>query len=209
MYGESPSCLLVVFSNPRSGDGEELGQWYREVHAVDAMRDGPFVALRRYEAVGKYAARFLALWEGSFASAEEARARLTPKAGGLRDQGRITNELVVVWSSLEFLTKSSPASATVATLTLAEGRDPDLFGEASYRYGNVAFYESPDSPDEVVRQWSGRGEEGIAPHGPYRSIFDHPEAWPPPAALGDEVWISHWRPILSLRREDLELDAPR
>jgi hypothetical protein len=206
MYGVSSPCMLLVFSNPRPGADEALARWYMEVHGPDALGNGTFSALHRYEAVGDYDARFLALWEGSFTSLDEARSQMVPKAGGLRDRGRITPDLMVVWSSLEFLTAAAPSGerAPVSTLTLVKGDRPEMSGPGPHRYGGVSFYESPDRAEDVMARWSGHGEAGIAPHGPYRNIFDHPEGWPfsdPKADVGS--WVSHWRPIGSLRRSDL------
>ena len=80
MFGEAARCLFLVFSKPaHTGDAAELARWYRDVHAVDAMKEGPFSALRRYEAVGDYEARYLAIWEGSFTSLLDARAETCPE----------------------------------------------------------------------------------------------------------------------------------
>jgi hypothetical protein len=157
MYGETPACMLFVFSNARDGADEALARWYREVHGPDALNNGTFSALHRYGAVGAYPARFLALWEGSFASLEEARARITPKAGGLRDRGRITPDLEVVWSSLEFLGFSGTAAgAEVGTLTLVEGGTAPLVDSPTSRYGGTFLYEQTDQPEDVTPRWSGR-----------------------------------------------------
>jgi len=203
VYGADAPCLLMVFSNPRTGAAEDLAQWYMEVHGPDALKNGSFYALHRYEALGTYHARFLALWEGEFESLEQAKAKIVPNAGGLRDRGRISSELEVVWSALIFLTASSPSPGDrqAATLTLVEGSEVDLFGRPTCRYGDVALYESTEASGDVIARWAGRGDEGIAPHGPYRNIFDRPDVWPPPSASGEGVWVSHWRPIASLRHQ--------
>jgi hypothetical protein len=209
MYGETPACMLFVFSNARDGADDALARWYREVHGPDALNNGTFSALHRYVAAGEYPARFLALWEGSFSSLEEARARITPKAGGLRQQGRITSDLEVVWSSLEFLGFSgTPGGTEVGTLTVVEGGAVPLVDSPTSRYGGTFLYEQADAPAEVTARWSGRGQEGMAPHGPYRNIFDHPQTWPPPSESPGGAWVSHWRPLSSLRRADLSNVGP-
>ena len=76
-------------------------------------------------------------------------------------------------------------------------------GEATYTYHNCAFFESADSPDDVAARWAGHANSGIAPHGPYRNIFEHPEEWPPVSAPIEGTWVSHWQPILSIGRQDL------
>ena len=208
MNGEWPSCLFLVFSNPGQGGEEALARWYMEVHGPDAFKNPGFSALHRYEAIGAYDARFLAVWECAFTSLEDARSQIVPRSSGLRDKSRITDDLAVVWSSMNFLAgapvcvDASPDAGPVATLTLVEGGSFEGPAATTYRYGGVVLYESPNSPTEVAAAWSGRGKEGIAPHGPYRNVFDHPESWPPPGEVVVDPWISHWRPIGSLRCED-------
>jgi hypothetical protein len=206
MYGEASPCLFLVFSNAGPGGDEALARWYMEVHGPDAFRSGTFSALHRYEAVGDYDARFLAVWEGAFPSLDAARARMAPPGGPRPDRSRITDDLVVVWSALKFHTgRAAPCvPATVRTLTLVEGGSFDPPGVATYRYGDLELHESAAEPAEAVASWRSSGEEGMAPHGPYRTIFEDPEAWPPPGQGLDSPWISHWRPVASLRREDME-----
>ena len=127
---------------------------------------------------------------------------------GLRDKSRISDDLIVVWSSMNFLT-AEPASTdpgpvdpvAAATVTLVEGGYFEEPAATTYRYGGVVLYESPGAPASVARAWSDRGKESIAPHGPYRNVFDHPETWPPAGGVAVDPWISHWRPIGSLRRD--------
>src|SRR5438477_5936922 len=123
MYGQSPACLFFVFSNAGPGGDEALHRWYMEVHGPDAFAGGSFSALHRYEAVGSYDARFLAIWEGGFTSLDEVRSRMTPGSAGLRERGRITEDLIVVWSSMNFLTDTTghPGVGPVRMLTLVEG----------------------------------------------------------------------------------------
>jgi hypothetical protein len=204
MNGEWPPCLFLVFSNPRQGGDDALARWYTEVHGPDAFKNPAFSALHRYQAIGEYEARYLAVWECAFTSLEDARSQIVPRSTGLREKNRITDDLVVVWSSMNFRTGApgTARSGPVATLTLVEGGCFELTAGSTYRYGGVALYESPNDPTNVVDAWSDRGTVGIAPHGPYRNVFDHPESWPPPGEAVADPWISHWRPIGSLRRDD-------
>jgi hypothetical protein len=206
MYGEISACVFLVFSNAGPEGEEALARWYNEMHGPDAFKGGSFHALHRYRATGPYDARFLAVWEGDYASIDEVRAKMLPGSSGLRDRGRITTNLIVVWSSFNFLAGAEvldPASP-VATLTLVEGGPVDGTGVNAYDYGGVVLYESPDEPATVAARWSGRAAEGVAPHGPYSNIFDHPEDWPPKGQPLTEPWVSHWRPISSLRRSDVQ-----
>jgi hypothetical protein len=194
----------VVFSNAGPGGEEELGRWYAEVHGPEAFAGGAFVALHRYEAVGSYEARFLAIWEGEFTSLDDVRARMAPKSSGPRDRSRISPALVVVWSEFHFLSDATPTGDIgnpVRTLTMVEGGHVGAPNTSAYHYGGVSFYESPEDSDAVQRAWSGRGSEGMAPHGPYQNMFDDPEAWPPKSPQWDTPWVSHWRPLVSLHAE--------
>src|SRR5689334_2760450 len=106
MYGTSPACLFLVFSNARPGGDEALDRWYMEVHGPEAFANGTFSALHRYQAIGAYDARYLAVWEGAFTSLDAVRARMVGASSGARDRSRISEDLVVVWSSMNFFTES-------------------------------------------------------------------------------------------------------
>lgn len=200
MYGERPRSMFLVFSEAGPGGPDALDHWYREIHGPEAFAAGSFSALHRYEALAEYDARFLAIWEGDFSSREEVRAKLL--GGGSRDRSRVTPALVVVWSSFFFATGETPATAgSVGTLTLVEGTgalagEPPA-GSTVYRYGDLLLYESPVGPD-ALQAWAGLGTPSMAPHGPYRTIFEDPEAWPPTGTVSGGPWVSHWRPIGSL-----------
>jgi hypothetical protein len=200
MYGTASRCLFAVFSNAGAAGEDALEKWYMEVHGPDAIENGSFSAVHRYRAVGDYEARFLALWEGSFQSTEEARDYIVPRAAGLRTEGRIHDDQQVVWSSMHFLESSQlPAEPfDVGTLTLVEGPHVAPPSTAVYRYTNLSVYETESAPPVGAAAWSGVGREGLAPHGPYRGVFSHPGEWPPPGVTLDEAWRSHWIPIGSL-----------
>ena len=172
MYGESPACVFLVFSNAGPGGDEALARWYMEVHGPDAFAAGSFSALHRYQALGAYDARFLAVWEGAFTSIDDVRSRIVPGSRTLKDKGRITSDLVVVWSGFHFLTDAefAPGATTVNTLTLVEGGDFDAPGSSTYRYGTPLPLRKRRGPraggGRVVRAWP-RG------HGPPRPLPEH------------------------------------
>jgi hypothetical protein len=91
----------------------------------------------------------------------------------------------------------------VATLSLLEGGFVDRPADAMYRYGDLTLYESAQPPEVVAAEWPAETKEGVAPHGPYQNVFDHPDSWPPQGVPIHDPWVSHWRPIGSLRREDV------
>jgi hypothetical protein len=210
VYGEHPPSLFLVFSNAGPGGPDALDHWYWRIHGPEAFAGGWFSALHRYEALGDYDARFLAVWEGGFTSREEVRAKML--GGGPKDRSGITPALAVVWSGFFFATGASPATASpVLTLTLVEGTGalagPLPAGTTAYHYGHLVLCESPAGP-EGLGAWSGRGIEGMAPHGPYRTMFDDPEAWPPTGTLSGGPWVSHWRPLGSLRAGSRSIGPP-
>jgi hypothetical protein len=204
MFGVASPCVFMVFSNAGAGGDEALARWYMEVHGPEALAGGTFSALHRYLGLGRYDARFLAVWEGSWATLAEARKAMTPAGGGRPNRSRITDDLLVVWSALKFLTGPPPPAAhgPVRTLTLVEGGRAGQRGTSTYLYGDVELDESAEDPDTVADRWRHFGREGIAPHGPYRTIFEDPDGWPPEGEVAHETWVSHWRPLASLRREE-------
>jgi hypothetical protein len=206
MYGDAPACVFLVCSNPGAGGDDALHKWYDEVHGPDALDNGSFDALHRYIAVGDYAARFLAVWEGRFTSMRDASAYISPRAAELRRAGRVTDDMTVVWAAMRF--RSAVAlvdpDAPVRTLTLVRGDTTSLppVKGAAYRYGDLVLVEHGDEPVAVQRAWSSVGNEGLAPE-PYRPVFDlaaddHIESLPV-----EGTWVSHWAPIGSLRAESL------
>ena len=82
---------FIVWSTPHPDAGEDFHRWYDEVHLPDAIENGSFVAMHRYEAVGPgfRAAPFLSVAEADYGSEEEAWASVRPRALALRKKGRI------------------------------------------------------------------------------------------------------------------------
>src|SRR6266550_1056081 len=124
MYGTDPACVFLVFCNPGDAGDEALDHWYMKIHGPDALENGSFQALHRYEACGDYPARFLAVWEGSFTAMDEARAYIAPRAADLRQQGRVTDDMTVTWALMAFrsaVPSADPPPDPVDTVTLVEG----------------------------------------------------------------------------------------
>jgi hypothetical protein len=209
MYGTDPACVFLVFCNPSDGGDEALDHWYMKIHGPDALENGSFSALHRYEARGDHPARFLAVWEGSFTTMQAARAYIAPRADELRRQGRVTDDMTVTWALMGFRTSTTSAPPVKPrTLTLVEGAAPELTPPPgrTYVYGDVVLHESDQAVDVVRTRWADLGRPGPAPRGAYRSIFDAPG---PNGTLAnpavDGTWVSHWRPIGSLTMTDLGL----
>ncbi|HEV8297288.1 MAG TPA: hypothetical protein VGQ20_08325 [Acidimicrobiales bacterium] len=201
MYGTAPPSVFLVFCNPGAGGDDALAHWYMEVHGPDALDNGSFHALHRYRALGDYEARFLAVWEGDYASMAEASAYITPRATQLRGAGRVTDDMTVMWATMEFRRPSAaPTPITdVGTLTLVRGDVPDHAPTGSTsRYGDLTFVEQADPPDVVVPRWAGIGKSGMPPHGPYRGVFREPTEPIDVEPLPPGTWVSHWEPVGSL-----------
>ena len=208
MYGDAPECVFLVCSNPGAGGDAALREWYEDVHGPDALENGSFDSLHRYIAAGDYPARFLAVWEGRFTSMPEASAYISPRAAELRRAGRVTEDMTVVWASMQFrssVTVRDP-DAPVKTVTLVRGDAtalanmtelPDTKG-ATYRYGDLLLIEHADDPEVVRREWRTIGNEGLAPE-PYRPVFDVAGDDHVDAFRIEGTWVSHWTPISSLR----------
>ena len=206
MYGVTPSCVFLVFCNPGEGGPEELAEWYMDIHGPDALVNGSFQALHRYEALGDYEGRFLAVWEGSFTTMEDARNYIGPRAEALRKIGRVTGDMHVVWAVMEFLRDATiaPEAQEVRTLTLIQGDAPKPDGGSSFYYGDLLLHESAHDPAAVMAATAGLGKEGMPAHGSYKTVFDAPAAGAPTPEPVEGTWITYWRPIGSLRMADVE-----
>jgi hypothetical protein len=215
MYGDRPASVFLVYANPGPHGPEALAAWYMEIHGPDSILDGTFSALYRYEAAGDYPARFLALWEGPFTSADQARGQILPRARARKGEGRVSASQEGIWTDMYFL--HGPASVEdgvpeVVTMTVLEGGNPLSDEETAmvlgtggrrYDYLGLTFFESPDPLEVVAARWSGRASEGMAPHGPYRNLFADPDTFLQRHPEFPERWASHWGPIASMRAADL------
>ena len=71
---------FVVWSTPHADVTDDFERWYNEVHLPDAIDNGSFVAMHRYEAVGPgyRAAPYLSIAEADYANEAEAWAAVRP-----------------------------------------------------------------------------------------------------------------------------------
>lgn len=90
LRSSAPPTLFVVLADPKPDEVAEFHRWYDEVHGPDALGNGSFVALSRFEAVGPghLAAPYLAFWEGAFEDERSAWSYIRPRAMALRAAGR-------------------------------------------------------------------------------------------------------------------------
>ena len=110
----TPPTLFVVLADPAPHEVDEFQRWYDEVHGPDALANGSFVALDRFEAVGSghVAAPYLAFWEGRFADEAEAWAYIRPRAMELRAAGRAGDIASVTFAIMLVRAQVFAASAT-------------------------------------------------------------------------------------------------
>src|SRR3712207_2195922 len=94
--------VFLVWSTPLGTDLAALGRWYDEVHGPDALGNGSFVAVHRYEAAGPghRTAPHLAVWEADYGSDAEAWAYIQPRAEALRAAGRVSDAYRVDWATM-------------------------------------------------------------------------------------------------------------
>ena len=123
MLGYVPRCLFMVFARPSDDRVLELQEWYDVIHAPDAMANGSFNALTRYQCVNDRTAPFLALWEGEWVDDKDAWDYIRPRAEQLHSEGRIGDIPSAEWASMTFT--GEPGCAPVAnrparTLTMVQ-----------------------------------------------------------------------------------------
>jgi hypothetical protein len=220
---------FIVWSTPNPGIGDEYHTWYNEVHLPDAIENGSFVAMHRYESVGPgyYAAPFLSIAEADYGSEAEAWAAVRPRAQALRDAGRIDDLYRVDFAAMLITVDTDVSFHPVETLTTVQNdwRDPGgdarswlssiAVPEASPRsmqlfttdpHGrqgpgrHLALFESNTALDETVAAWSRVGSAGSSPMPPYTTLFGVEGA-----PRGDQpplaaTWVQHWRHLVTVGR---------
>jgi hypothetical protein len=114
LRGETPATLFVVLADPPAANVAEFHRWYDEVHGPDALGNGSFVALSRFEAAGPghVAAPFLAFWEGTFADETSAWTYIRPRAMELRAAGRAGEVAAVSFAIMLVREATGAASRT-------------------------------------------------------------------------------------------------
>ena len=227
--GHIARMAFIVWSTPNPGVGDDYHTWYNEVHLPDAIENGSFVAMHRYEAVGPgyCAAPFLSIAEADYGSEAEAWAAVRPRAQALRDAGRIddlyrvdfavmllTVDTDVSFHDVETLTTvqndwrnpGDDAPRWLASITVPEAssRSMQLFTtdpEGQHGPGlHLALFESDAGLDETVDAWSGVGTAGSSPTPPYTTLFGVEGVPATHQPDRAETWVQHWRHLVTVGR---------
>ena len=220
---------FVVWSTPASEVTDEFQRWYDEVHLPDAIENGSFVAMHRYEAVGPgyCAAPYLSIAEADYGSEAEAWAAVRPRAQSLRDAGRIDDLYRVDFATMLLTVASHVSDHPVATLTTVQNDWRHPRGDASAWLGSVpvpsaaprsvqllttdsdgergpgrhlALFESATDIDATVAAWSGTGTPGSSPLPPYTTIFGVEGSTQPADVPAADAWVAHWRHLITVGR---------
>jgi hypothetical protein len=229
MLGHHARMAFVVWSTPHSGVSDEYHRWYNEVHLPDAIRNGSFVAMHRYEAFGPgyRAAPYLSIAEADYGSEAEAWAAVRPRAQSLHDGGRIEDLYRVDFAAMLLTVEADVTSHPVETLTTVQNdwRHPagDALGwlatvavppgsprsmqilttdsrGARGAGRHLALFETPATLDEAVACWSGVGQAGSSPLPPYTTIFGVEGDAPRAQPAPAPAWVAHWRHLLTVGR---------
>ncbi len=220
---------FVVWSTPFAGVGDEYHRWYNEVHLPDAIDNGSFVAMHRYEAVGPgyRAAPFLSIAEADYGSEEEAWAAVRPRAQALRDAGRINDLYRVDFATMLLTVDADVTTHPVETLTTVQNDWRHPGGDARTWLGamiippssprsvqllttdpqgprgpgrHLALFESASAPAETIGDWAAAGTAGSSPLPPYTTLFGVEGVVPPSQPPPATVWVSHWTHLLTVGR---------
>lgn len=229
MFGHIARMSFIVWSTPNPGVGPEYHQWYNEVHLPDAIKNGSFTAMHRYEAVGPgyKPAPYLSVAEADYGSEEEAWASVRPKAQALRDAGRIDDLYRVDFATMLITVDTEVSFHPVETLTTVQNdwrspggdcrawfdaldvpaaspRSMQLFtteeGGVKGAGLHLALFESATGLDDTTAAWASVGAPGMSPMPPYTTLFG---VTAPP--LDDEpdpapAWVMHWRHLVTVGR---------
>ena len=230
MRGHIARMAFIVWSTPNPGVGDEYHRWYDEVHLPDAIENGSFTAMHRYESVGPgyCAAPFLSIAEADYGSEAEAWAAVRPCAQALRDAGRI-DDLYRVDFAVMLLTVDTDVSLhDVGTLTtvqndwrdpggdarawLASAAVPAVTGPRSMQvfttdprgqHGpglHLALFESVTDLDETVVAWSRVGAAGSSPMPRYTTLFGVEGEARDDEPPVADTWVQHWRHLVTVGR---------
>ena len=139
MLGHSARMAFVVWSTPHADVTDDFERWYNEVHLPDAIENGSFVAMHRYEAVGPgyRAAPYLSIAEAHYGSEAEAWAAVRPRAQSLRDAGRIDDLYRVDFATMLLTVAADVSDHPVATLTTVQNDWRHPHGDARAWLGSV------------------------------------------------------------------------
>ena len=122
MFGHTARMAFVVWSTPHPGMTDDFERWYNEVHLPDAIENGSFVAMHRYEAVGPgfRAAPYLSIAEADYGDEAEAWAAVRQRAQSLHDAGRIDDLYRVDFATMLLTVDAEVSDHPVATLTTVQ-----------------------------------------------------------------------------------------
>ncbi len=229
MLGHVARMSFIVWSTPHPDVGDEFHQWYNEVHLPDAIENGSFVAMHRYEAVGPgyRSAPFLSIAEADFGDEAEAWATVRPRAQALRDAGRVHDLYRVDYATMLITVETDVSDHPVETLTTVQNdwREPggdarrwlsslavppsaprsmQLFTTDPNGAGgagrHLALFESATGLDDTVAAWSSVGAAGSSPTPAYTTLFGVEGSLPPDAPAQAPTWVMHWRHLVTVGR---------
>jgi hypothetical protein len=159
---------FIVWSTPHADVGESYHRWYDEVHLPDAIENGSFTAMHRYEAVGPghRTGAYLSIAEADYGDEAEAWASVRPKAQALRDAGRIDDLYRVDFATMLLTVDADVSSHPVQTLTTVQNDWRRPGGDAASWLASVAV---PAAPTGMVRSCQlfttdPKGQQGPGMH---------------------------------------------
>jgi len=229
VFGHIARMAFIVWSTPHPGIGDEYHRWYDEVHLPDAIENGSFVAMHRYEAVGPghRAAPFLSIAEADYATEADAWAAVLPRARALRAAGRIDDLYRVDFATMLLTVDTDVSSHPVETLTTVQNDWRHPGGDASTWLASLAvpdasprsrqlvttdpqgergpgrhlaLYESATGLDETTSAWAGVGTAGSSPLPAYTTLFGVEGAPAPDQPAPADPWVAHWRHRITVGR---------
>jgi hypothetical protein len=65
---------------------------------------------------------------------------------------------------------------------------------------HLGLFESVSDVDATVAAWSGTGTPGSSPLPPYTTIFGVEGSTPPVDMPEADLWVAHWRHLLTVGR---------
>lgn len=191
---------FIVWSTPHEGVGDDYHRWYDEVHLPDAIENGSFTAMHRYEQAGpgRRNGTFLSIAEADYGSEAEAWASVRPKAQALHDAGRVEDLYRVDFAAMLLTVATDVSDHPVATLTTVQNDWRHPGGEAAGWLASVAvppasphslqlfttdpagaggpgrhlaLFESATDLTTTVAAWADAGAAGSSPTPPYTTLF--------------------------------------
>src|SRR5262249_52374596 len=152
---------------PHADVGESYHRWYDEVHLPDAIANGSFTAMHRYEAVGPghRTGAYLSIAEADYGDEAEAWASVRPKAQALRDAGRIDDLSRVDFATMLLTVDADVSAHPVGTLTTVQN-DWRRTGRTSGARTWLASVALPPAPAGTVRSCQLLTTDPKGPKGP-------------------------------------------